>query len=219
MALARRRVERDSDAPAARRAYLREYFGGLDLPAALVGMLTSVALVLVLGGIVTAIADANFNVNDALTNIEEATASAAIASLLILVVAFGVGGWAAGRMARFDGVRNGVFAALLAVLLSIGLAALTAWAGSEYNLVPNFDATRYVDEEALTTMGIVGGLLALAAIFISSALGGMWGERYHRVIDREMVALGDAGDTRLSHSDAAVATTPVTADRSDDDTV
>ncbi len=181
------------------------WFGGLDLPAAFVGMLASIALLAILSGIAAAVGSATWDVQDALSNADNTTVGTAIVALVILFASFFTGGWAAGRIARFDGIANGVFMAVLTVLFGMAVAAVTGYYGSEYDLVPNIDVYRYVDGDTLTTAAIVGGLIALAVMALSAALGGLVGERYNQDVDTTM----------LAHDGAAVAVTPVATKRED----
>ena len=85
----------------------RERFGGVDIPASLVGMLTALSTVIILAGLV----GAAFGVVGYQTGLEENAEDLSMGSLIggvaILFVAYLIGGWAAGRIARYDGARNG----------------------------------------------------------------------------------------------------------------
>ena len=105
--------------------------------------------------------------------------------LVVLGAAYYAGGYVAGRMARFDGARQGFGVWLFGLLVTIALAVAGVVLGSEYNVLNQLDLPRIpVDEGSLTT----GGIIALAAILLVTALaaisGGKVGERFHRKIDR-----------------------------------
>jgi MFS family permease len=106
---------------------------------------------------------------------------------VVLLVSFLIGGWTAGRMARYDGVKNGVMVVIWTIILLAILSALTAWAGSEYNVLERANLPRF-DQDILTTGAIVSALVALAAMLVGSILGGIWGAAYHRRADREILA-------------------------------
>ena len=102
------------------------------------------------------------------------------------------GGYVAGRLARFDGGRNGAMVLVwtFMVLLILALAAvvfsgfLPAWAGERVaNLVGGVLSTA----RDLADAGIVGIVTALAAVIVAllgGFLGGRLGSRYHTEIDR-----------------------------------
>jgi len=193
----------------ARRDWVAQRFGGMDFPAALIGMLVALALVIILSGIATAVASSSWNVSDALSNLNTAATGAAILAAVILFFSFFVGGWATGRASRFDGVGNGIFAGLLAVLAAILIGVATAYWGNEYSVFSSINFHHQVNSNNLTTWGVISGLVALAIIIAASALGGLLGERYNAAVD---TALATSGGVPVTGG--AVATTtagPVTS--------
>ena len=169
-------------------AAAHDRFGGIDIPASLVGMLTALSTTLLLAGIVgAAVGAVGYQ-----TGLEEDAADLSTWSLIggvaILFVAYLIGGWAAGRMARYDGARNGFATGVWTLILAAILAGLGAWAGSEYDVFRNVELPQWFEEDALTTAAIISGVAAIAAMFAGGILGGLWGERYHRRADRTIVA-------------------------------
>ena len=161
----------------------RERFGGIDIPASLVGMLTALSTVLILAGLV----GAAFGVVGYQTGLEQDAQNLSNGSLIggvaILFVAYLIGGWAAGRIARYDGARNGFATGVWTLIFGAILAALGAWAGSEYDVFQNVELPQWFDSDAFTTTAIASGIGAIAAMFAGGILGGLWGERYHRRAD------------------------------------
>jgi hypothetical protein len=161
----------------------RERFGGIDIPASLVGMLTALSTVLILAGLV----GAAFGVVGYQTGLEQDAQDLSNGSLIggvaILFVAYLIGGWAAGRIARYDGARNGFATGVWTLIFGAILAALGAWAGSEYDVFQNVELPQWFDSDAFTTTAIASGIGAIAAMFAGGILGGLWGERYHRRAD------------------------------------
>ena len=103
----------------------------------------------------------------------------------VLLVSYYAGGYVAGRLARFDGARQGFGVWILGVVMTLAFAALAVLAGSEWNVFERLDLPRIpVDEGTLTT----GGAITLAAIvigaLIAASAGGKLGERFHRKVDR-----------------------------------
>lgn len=160
-----------------------ERFGGIDLPATLCGMLTALAVALLLGGLIGAAIGA-IGYQTGLDGAEEELSIAGlVGGLVTLFVAFVVGGWAAARIARYDGVRNGVVTAVWAIVLAALLSALAATLGDKYDVLRNVDLPQFFSRDALTAGAIVSGVLAAAAMLAGGAVGGRWGERFHRRAD------------------------------------
>ena len=183
------RDDRAGDGVAAARAQ----FGGLDIPASLVGMLTALALLLLLAGLVSAAVGAvGYQVVDVEetveANEEELSIGGLIGGVILLFLAFFVGGWAAGRMARYNGVLNGVMAAVWTIVLGAILSALGAWLGSEYDVLRNVELPQWFSRETLAVGAIVSGVVAILAMLAGGALGGSRGERYHRDADATVAA-------------------------------
>ena len=179
-----------------REAHAR--FGGIDVPASLVGMLTALATLLILGGLASAAIGA-FGYQTGLDreDIEEVTIGGLIAALVVLFLAYLIGGWAAGRMARYDGARNGLMTVVWTLILAAILGGLGAWLGDEYDVLQRFELPQWFSEDAFTTSAIVSGLAGLAAMLIGGLLGGGWGERYHRRADATIVSTRPGGMQRL----------------------
>ena len=103
----------------------------------------------------------------------------------ILALAYLAGGYVAGRMARFDGWRQGLGVWLLALLMTVALAA-TAWiAGGDVNPLEDLELPRIpVDEEGGLTTGGAIALAATAIVTVAAAIaGGVLGDRFHRAVD------------------------------------
>ena len=178
--------------PAVRAA--RERFGGFDFPATLVGMLTALATLLLLAGLVgAAIGAVGYQTGLKGETVEDISLASLIGGLVVLFLAFLVGGWAAGRMARYDGGRNGLWTAVWAILLAALLSALAALFGDEYDVLGRVDLPQFFSRDALTLGGIVSALAALAAMFVGGFLGGKWGERYHKRADAAIVSGREGG--------------------------
>lgn len=157
----------------------KRVFGGLDVPASLTGMLVALSMELLLAALVVAIAGATFNFGNLTADLAVGSVIAAVA---IMFVAYMVGGWAAARMARYDGLLNGMMTAVWAVLLAAITATVGAVLGDRYDLFSSIGLPSWFSE-GLTTAAIISGLAALAAMLIGGAVGGLIGDRYHRKVD------------------------------------
>jgi hypothetical protein len=169
-------------------AAARDRFGGIDLPASLVGMLTAIAMLILLGGIVgAAIGAIGYQTGLSGDNVDDISLASLIGGLIVLAIAYLVGGWTAGRIARYDGARNGVMTAVWTIVLAGALSALAAWFGSEYDIFANVELPQWFDRDALTTSALVSGVAAVATMLFAGLLGGLWGTRYHRLADQTLL--------------------------------
>lgn len=167
----------------------REEFGGFSGGSVFFGWLVAIGLAVLLTAILTsagaAIGITELNDGELSDNAETISLVGAILLFAVLFLSYYAGGYVAGRLARFDGSRQGFGVWILGVLVTIAFAALAALAGSEWNVFEQLDLPRIpVDEGTLTT----GGAITLAAIVIGTLLaaiaGGKVGERFHRKVDR-----------------------------------
>jgi hypothetical protein len=177
----------DAGAMQAARRRQREEYGGVNWGAAFFGFLAAAGLAAILTAIISA-AGATLTLGSGATVGEAAETiglAGGIALLVALVVAYFAGGYVAGRMSRFDGVRQGLGVWLVALGVTVILAAAGALLGGEYNVLEQLNLPRVpVDEGTIAT----GAVIALAAAVVGSLLaamaGGKTGERYHRKVDR-----------------------------------
>jgi hypothetical protein len=103
-----------------------------------------------------------------------------IGAAIVLLLAFAYGGYAAGRMARRGGVRNGLLVAIVGIALAVGLGAaaggLGAWGPISREVhrlgaPTNWGEWRYP--------AVVTGIATLAAVFLGALGGGRLGEQWH----------------------------------------
>ena len=171
------------------RGRQRDEFGGFSWGADFFGWLVSSGLATILTAIVSA-AGAAIGLTKVSGSAAENSAGTisivgGVVLLAVLLLAYFAGGYVAGRLARFDGARQGLGTWLIGLLITLLLAGAGAVFGSKYNVLAKLDLPRLpVDEGSLAT----GGLIALAAILIGTLLaaiaGGKAGERFHRKVDR-----------------------------------
>jgi hypothetical protein len=183
-------------------AQQKQQFGGIKWGSAFFGWLTATGTALLLTalvaaagtaiGLATADTGAGQAVDEATRAAQDPTTAAtvgltgSIVLLVILFLAYVCGGYVAGRMARFSGVKQGVAVWVWAVVIAIVVAALGALAGSQFDVLANLNGLPRlpINEGTLTTGGIIAALLALAAALAGAILGGLAGMRYHRKVDR-----------------------------------
>ena len=173
---------------------IRDRFGGADALAGLLGMFTALGVLVFLGALIAAGnagIDYQLNQIDIDGNLQEVEVVGSIVAILVVLVSFIAGGWAAGRMARYDGAINGVGAALWFILAVAVFGALGLWFGQEYNAfaiaeLPNWFGQIGADD--VTLKSIAGALAGIVAAILGGGIGGMLGEQYHKDVDAAIAA-------------------------------
>ena len=169
-------------------AATRAAFGGIDIPASLVGMLTALAMLVLLAGLAgAAVGAVGYQTGLSGDEAEDIGIASLVGGIVVLFLSYLVGGWAAGRIARYDGARNGMMTAVWTILLAAALSALAYFLGNEYDVFANVDLPQYFDRDALTVAAIVSGVVTIATMLIGGLLGGLWGTRYHRLADETLL--------------------------------
>ena len=170
----------------------KERFGGISWGSAFFGWLSANGMAVVLIALLSA-GGLAFGLSDAVESADAAADSATsgiglgagIALLVVLFLAYLAGGYVAGRMARFDGARQGIAVWVIGLVVVILLALAGLVFGSQYNVLAQLDLPRIpVDEGTATTAGIIALVAVLVATLLGAVLGGSLGARYHRKIDR-----------------------------------
>ena len=169
-------------------------FGGIKWGAAFFGWLSANGLAVILLALLSAagVAFGLTQVSSASQAADQATAQAdtigiagGIALLVVLFLAYLAGGYVAGRMARFDGVRQGIAVWVIGLLVVILLAVAGLVFGSQYNVLQQLNLPRIpIDEGTATTGGIIALVAILLVTLAGAVLGGKLGDRYHRKVDR-----------------------------------
>jgi uncharacterized membrane protein len=172
---------------------VRERFGGGDVVASFVGMLAGLGTLVFLSALIAAGAnsiDYQLNVINLEGQLDEASILGLVVAAIVVFVSFIVGGFAAGRIARYDGGLNGLGAGLWLILLVAFFAALGAWVGAEYNAFNNESLPNWVaqlDVESLTTAAIVASVVLIVTTLLGGYLGGRMGVMYHEKVDAAVV--------------------------------
>lgn len=168
---------------------IRARFGGADVVAGILGMFTALGVLVFLGALIAAGAggiDYQINQIDIDGNLQEVEVVGAIVAIIVTLLAFFVGGWAAGRMARYDGGINGVGVALWFILLVAIFGAIGLWFGSEYNAFAGVDLPNWfgqIGADDVTLKSIAGALAGVVAALLGGYIGGLLGEQYHKDVD------------------------------------
>ena len=105
--------------------------------------------------------------------------------IAVLAIGYLAGGYVAGRLARFDGARNGLLAWLLGLIVTVlaGIAAAVVGANTDLTAVVRLPVIP-VDASTMTVGGAVLIAVTVLVTALAAALGGKLGERFHRRVDR-----------------------------------
>ncbi|MTD17142.1 hypothetical protein GIS00_24720 [Nakamurella sp. YIM 132087] len=175
----------------------KDRFGGIKIGSAFFGWVAAAGIAVLLTALLTAAgvvlslssdtttADIN---NQAATGTGTAKTIGLIGALLLLLVLFAAyycGGYVAGRMARFDGIKQGLAVWLWGIGFAAIIAVLVLIFGDKFNILSNLNLPGFpVNEGSMTATSIIA-ITAVVVITLGAALlGGVAGMRFHRKVDR-----------------------------------
>ena len=170
----------------------KDAFGGMKFGSCFFGWLTASGTAVLLAALVTGVGAASGLTRDVdvanptPAQTESISFIGGIVLLAIIFVAYLAGGYVAGRMARFNGLKQGLGVWLWAVIMAI-LVAVAGWlAGAQFDIFAQVNSFPRlpVNEGTLTTEGIIVAIGVVAASLVGALLGGLAGMRYHRRVDR-----------------------------------
>jgi hypothetical protein len=169
----------------------RSRYGGIKWGAAFFGWLSANGLAVLLVALLSA-AGVAIGLTQGVPSTDEAAQQAdtigvvgGIVLLVILFLAYLAGGYVAGRMARFDGTRQGLAVWVIGLLVVLALAALGLVFGAQFNVLQQLNLPRIpIDEGTATTGGIIALVAVLLVTLLGAVLGGKLGDHYHRKVDR-----------------------------------
>jgi hypothetical protein len=172
-------------------AVQRARFGGIKWGAAFFGWLSANGLAVLLiallsaAGVALGLARGVNTATEAADQAKTLGLSGGVAILVALFLAYLAGGYVAGRMARFDGARQGVAVWVIGLIVVLVLAAAGAALGAQYNVFQQLNLPRIpIDEGTATTAGVITLVALLLVTLLGAVLGGKLGDHYHRKIDR-----------------------------------
>jgi len=173
----------------------KEEFGGVKVGLAFFGWLTATGTAVLLIALVAATGTAvgvasHIDPGNATTQAAQDPKTVGIAGaivlLVILFVAYYCGGYVTARMARFNGLRQGLAVWLWAVFIAAIVAVLAAVAGSQYDVLSHLNSFPRipVSQGTLTRSGLIALIVAAAGSLAGALLGGLVGTLFHRKVDR-----------------------------------
>jgi hypothetical protein len=176
-----------------REVRLRDMYGGVDWLASFLGFVFAVVvgcLFALVAGLV--LAPLGFSL-DLGGEIGAAVITGLVLVAVLVFLTYFFGGYVAGRLARFDGGRNGA----MLLLWTLAVALLAALAGGIFsNFLPaglSEGLRNFIQNDVLSTignlsqLGIIGIVVFVGALLVAllgGFLGGRLGSRYHAEIDR-----------------------------------
>ncbi len=184
----------------------REEFGGMKFGAAFFGWLSATGMFVLIStllGVVAAVTgllsptNLSGTADQAAQDPAVAMIASAVVILITILISYFAGGYVAGRMARFDGMKQGIAVWLWALtmagimaLIGLGVSNQAGSAAIPPGILgmPDLQAVGG-DPLAMSVTAVLAGLLAA---LIGAILGGLTGMRYHRRIDRADFDVEDA---------------------------
>ena len=173
----------------------KDQFSGMRFFLGFFGWLTATGLTVLLLAVVAGFgALAGVQNTSHAQQMQTAGIGGAVVLLVVLLVAYFSGGYVAGRMARFSGLKQGLAVWLWAVIIAIVVGVVGAIAGGQSGVAAQLSSVPQLplSSSQLTLAGILSAIAALVCTLIGALLGGLTGMRYHRRVDRAGIASNDA---------------------------
>ena len=164
-------------------------YRGFKFGAAFFGYLIAISMSVLLMAAVSAASFGTAQVLDYTTSDAKAQPGAALitaagVSIFMLMLAFYTGGYVAGRLARFDGGRQGFGVWMIALLVGVVTAGLGWFLDSQYNLVDKINWPNVaLSDNTLLLGGVAAAATLLLLTLLAAIVGGKAGRRYHDRID------------------------------------
>lgn len=172
----------------------KEAFGGIKIGSAFFGWLAATGMAVLLTALVAAAGTAvglatNTDVNAAVGQAASNQTVGIVGIIVLLVILFASyysGGYVAGRMARFNGAKQGFMVWIWAVIAAVLVAVLGMIAGEQFNILAQLNSFPRipVNEGQVTTTGIIAAVVVALVALVGAVLGGMAGMHFHRKVDR-----------------------------------
>jgi hypothetical protein len=170
----------------------KDRYGGIKWGSAFFGWLTATGTAVILSALLVAAGTAVGVATDTTDvqgqvsrNAETIGLVGGIALLVVLILAYYCGGYVAGRMARFNGVKQGIGVWVWAIVIAVLVTVAGAVLGDKYDILAQLGGfPRLPITGDATTGSIIAILIAVVAALIGAVLGGLAGMRFHRNVDK-----------------------------------
>lgn len=163
--------------------------GGFSFGAAFFGWIVTLGLTVLLTAIASAIGLGATDPSQLRAGAGTAGIVGAVVVLVVLAIAYFCGGYVAGRMGRFAGVKHGLAVWAIALVVAILLAIAGTIVGSQFNVGQQLGLPSIPISGGTAAIGALIGLVVILAVTAGAAiLGGRAGTRFHEKIDRAAVA-------------------------------
>lgn len=169
----------------------KERFGGMKFGACFFGWLAATGTAVLLTALLTAIG-AGVGLRPYLASgqvqgdAETVGIVGGVVLLVIVLIAYFCGGYVAGRMARFNGFKQGLGVWLWALIAAVVVTVITLIAGAQFDTLNTLNGVPQipVGNGTLTWAGVILAVAVVIVALIGAVLGGWAGMRFHRRIDR-----------------------------------
>jgi len=166
----------------------KEQFGGIKVGSAFFGWLAATGMAVLLTAFVAAAGTAvglanNTDVTEAVNQVTTNGTVGLVSIIVLLVILFASyysGGYVAGRMARFNGAKQGFMVWVWALIAAVVIAVLGMVAGQQFNSFPRIP----INEGELTITSIIAAVVVALVALIGAVLGGLAGMHFHRKVDK-----------------------------------
>jgi hypothetical protein len=172
----------------------KERYGGVKIGSAFFGWLTATGTAVILTALLAAAGTTiglatDTPVGDAAEGVAEPETigvAGVVGLLVILFVSYYCGGYVAGRMARFNGIKQGIAVWVWAIIMAIVVVILAAVAGDEYDVLARLNGFPRlpVNEGDVTAAGAAAVFIVAATSLVGAIVGGLAGMRFHRAVDK-----------------------------------
>jgi len=173
----------------------KDRYGGIKWGSAFFGWLTATGTAVILTAVLVAAGaavglstgtDAGDVQGQATQNAGTISVVGGILLLAVLLIAYYCGGYVAGRMARFNGVKQGIAVWVWAIVIAIVIAVAGATLGEKYDILDRVGGFPRlpIGGDDVTTGGIIALVIAVVAALVGAILGGLAGMRFHRNVDK-----------------------------------
>ncbi len=173
----------------------KERFGGIKVGSAFFGWLTATGMAVLLTALVAAAGTAvglatNTDVNEAVNQAAQNQGTVGLVGIIVLLVilllSYYCGGYVAGRMARFNGAKQGFMVWIWALIAAVVVSILGLVFGQQFNVLASLNSFPRIpiNEGELTTTSIIAAVVVALVALAGAMLGGLAGMRFHRKVDR-----------------------------------